>query len=149
MVGPHDEYAGINWSAAEKARDANYRHPHTMAWRDIPKYERVDPSAGILNTLGEYSNINLNMGYPHAGIKTDKIRSSVVPKNILQTRYGNIIPPATYLRRYDPYFTPNDMRQGIGRFTDSIYKDILSSKTMQLLRYFFNMGSEGERDELL
>ena len=138
---PVTDYRGVNWDAAETARDASYRNPHSIAWGDIPRHHRVDTSgAGILNALTEiaYSNpwgVNpdVNMGKS----KPVFVTTSGMSRDMLQTLYGNIIPPATYLRRYNQHFDPrqNLFQRGIG--------NIKKSKTMQLLKLFLKYKLQG------
>ena len=133
-----EDYRGVNFDAAEKARDARYRNPHSIAFADIPRYHRIDDRAGILNALS-----SLAAGNPF-GVNPDVLQgkprqtfasTSGMSRDMLQTLYGNIIPPAPYLRRYDQYFDPsqNLFERGIGAMVD----DIKDSRTMDLLKFLF------------
>ena len=133
-----EDYRGVNFDAAEKARDARYRNPHSIAFTDIPRHHRVDDRAGILNALVEMAYSNPWKVNPDVNMGKSKpvfASTSGMSRDMLQTLYGNIIPPAPYLRRYDQYFDPsqNPFERGIGAMVD----DIKDSRTMDLLKFLF------------
>ena len=132
------DYRGVNFDAAEKARDARYRNPHSIAFSDIPRHHRIDNRAGILNALVEMAYSNPYGVNPDVNMRKPKpvfASTSGMSRDMLQTLYGNIIPPAPYLRRYDQYFDPsqNLFERGIGAMVD----DIKDSRTMDLLKFLF------------
>tara|TARA_R100001460_G_C3442744_1_gene163672 strand:+ start:79 stop:507 length:429 start_codon:yes stop_codon:yes gene_type:complete len=128
-----EDYRGVNFDAAEKARDARYRNPHSIAFTNIPKYHRVDNKAGILNAISNLATSNPFGANPNAQRSRKYVSTAGMSKDALQTLYGNIIPPAPYLRKYDQYFDPsqNLFEGGIGRMID----DIKDSRTMDILKF--------------
>ena len=129
------DYRGVNFDAAEKALDARYRNPHSIAFADIPRYHRVDERAGILNAISDFAAANVFGANPDAQRSRRYPSTAGMSRDTLQTIYGNIIPPAPYLRRYDQYFDPsqNPFERGIGAMVD----DIKDSRTMDLLKFLF------------
>ena len=132
------DYRGVNFDAAEKARDARYRNPHSIAFSDIPKKHRFDFKGNFLQGMEDAAygnpfgvNPNVLQGKPRQIFST----TSNMSRDLLQTLYGNIIPPAPYLRKYDQYFDPsqNLFERGIGAMVD----DIKDSRTIDLLKFFF------------
>ena len=130
-----EDYRGVNFDAAEKARDARYRNPHSIAFTDIPRYHRVDDKAGILNAISNLAASNPFGANPDAQRSKKYVSTAGMSRDALQTLYGNIIPPAPYLRKYDQYFDPsqNIFERGIGAMVD----DIKDSRTMDLLKFLF------------
>ena len=130
-----EDYRGVNFDAAEKARDARYRNPHSIAFTDIPRYHRVDDKAGILNAISNLAASNPFGANPDAQRSKKYVSTAGMSRDALQTLYGNIIPPAPYLRKYDQYFDPsqNLFERGIGAMVD----DIKDSRTMDLLKFLF------------
>ena len=130
-----EDYRGVNFDAAEKARDARYRNPHSIAFTDIPRYHRVDDKAGILNAISNLAASNPFGANPDAQRSKKYVSTAGMSRDALQTLYGNIIPPAPYLRKYDQYFDPsqNLFERGIGAMID----DIKDSRTMDLLKFLF------------
>ena len=128
------DYRGVNWDAAETARDANYRNPHSIAWSDIPIHHRTDSRAGILNAISDLAASNPFGANPDAQRSKKYVSTAGMSKDLLQTMYGNIIPPAPYLRRYNQHFDPsqNLFQRGIG----AVVNDVKNSKTMQLLKFY-------------
>jgi hypothetical protein len=127
------DYRGVNFDAAEKARDARYRNPHSIAFTDIPRYHRVDDKAGILNAISNLAASNPFGANPDAQRSKKYVSTAGMSRDALQTLYGNIIPPAPYLRKYDQYFDPsqNLFERGIGAMID----DIKDSRTMDILKF--------------
>ena len=127
------DYRGVNFDAAEKALDARYRNPHSIAFTDIPRYHRVDDKAGILNAISNLAASNPFGANPDAQRSKKYVSTAGMSRDALQTLYGNIIPPAPYLRRYDQYFDPsqNLFERGIGAMID----DIKDSRTMDILKF--------------
>ena len=130
-----EDYRGVNFDAAEKAQDARYRNPHSIAFTDIPRYHRVDDKAGILNAISNLAASNPFGANPDAQRSKKYVSTAGMSRDALQTLYGNIIPPAPYLRKYDQYFDPsqNLFERGIGAMVD----DIKDSRTMDLLKFLF------------
>ena len=128
-----EDYRGVNFDAAEKARDARYRNPHSIAFTDIPRYHRVDDRAGILNAISNLAANNPFGANPDAQRSKKYVSTAGMSRDALQTLYGNIIPPAPYLRKYDQYFDPsqNLFERGIGAMID----DIKDSRTMDILKF--------------
>ena len=128
------DYRGINWDAAERGKDASYRNPHSIAFTDIPRHHRVDDRAGILNAVSNLAASNPFGANPDAQRSRKYVSTAGMSRDTLQTLYGNIIPPAPYLRRYDQYFDPsqNLFQRGVG----AVVNDVKNSKTMQLLKLF-------------
>mgnify|MGYP003121490579 FL=1 len=128
-----EDYRGVNFDAAEKARDARYRNPHSIAFTDIPRYHRVDDKAGILNAISNLAASNPFGANPDAQRSKKYVSTAGMSRDALQTLYGNIIPPAPYLRKYDQYFDPsqNLFERGIGAMID----DIKDSRTMDILKF--------------
>ena len=128
-----EDYRGVNFDAAEKAQDARYRNPHSIAFTDIPRYHRVDDKAGILNAIGNLAASNPFGANPDAQRSKKYVSTAGMSRDALQTLYGNIIPPAPYLRKYDQYFDPsqNLFERGIGAMID----DIKDSRTMDILKF--------------
>ena len=131
---PVTDYRGANWDAAETSRDASYRNPHSIAWGDIPRHHRVDDRAGILNAISDLGAANVFGANPDAHKSKRYPSTAGMSRDTLQTLYGNIIPPAPYLRRYDQHFDPsqNLFQRGISAMAN----DVKNSKTMQLLKLF-------------
>jgi len=127
------DYRGVNFDAAEKALDARYRNPHSIAFTDIPRYHRVDDKAGILNAISNLAASNPFGANPDAQRSKKYVSTAGMSRDALQTLYGNIIPPAPYLRKYDQYFDPsqNLFERGIGAMID----DIKDSRTMDILKF--------------
>ena len=130
------DYRGVNFDAAERAQDAGYRNPHSIAFTDIPRHHRIDDRAGILNAISKMAasnpygvNPDVLQGKPRQSFAS----TSSMSRDMLQTLYGNIIPPAPYLRRYDQYSDPsqNLFESGIG----AIIGDIKDSRTMDILKF--------------
>ena len=130
------DYRGVNFDAAEKARDARYRNPHSIAFSDIPKKHRFDVKGNLLQSLEDLAqedpyrvNPDVFLGKPRRIFST----TSGMSRDLLQTLYGNIIPPAPYLRKYDQYFDPsqNLFESGIG----AMINDIKDSRTMDILKF--------------
>jgi hypothetical protein len=128
-----EDYRGVNFDAVEKAQDARYRNPHSIAFTDIPRYHRVDDKAGILNAISNLAASNPFGANPDAQRSKKYVSTAGMSRDALQTLYGNIIPPAPYLRRYDQYFDPsqNLFERGIGAMID----DIKDSRTMDILKF--------------
>jgi hypothetical protein len=128
-----EDYRGVNFDAAEKAQDARYRNPHSIAFTDIPRYHRVDDKAGILNAISNLAASNPFGANPDAQRSKKYVSTAGMSRDALQTLYGNIIPPAPYLRKYDQYFDPsqNLFERGIGAMID----DIKDSRTMDILKF--------------
>ena len=128
-----EDYRGVNFDAAEKALDARYRNPHSIAFTDIPRYHRVDDKAGILNAISNLAASNPFGANPDAQRSKKYVSTAGMSRDALQTLYGNIIPPAPYLRKYDQYFDPsqNLFERGIGAMID----DIKDSRTMDILKF--------------
>ena len=127
------DYRGVNFDAAEIARDARYRNPHSIAWTDIPRHHRTDDKAGILNAISGLAASNPFGANPDAQKSRKYVSTAGMSRDTLQTLYGNIIPPAPILRNYDQYFDPsqNLFERGIGTMMD----DIKNSKTMDILKF--------------